>query len=229
MPASQPRLRSPYTHVALMGDIVASEANPSVPRLHQTFNAAVHQANDRFAGDIAVPLTITLGDEFQGLCSSLSAGLRVMRHVRHELLSRRVECRFALGLVRLESPAPQDRAWNMMGPGLASTREKLTAKAHPNAYRFHLPDEPLLEQLLEAIGYSVTLTERDWTDRQQEVSLAALAHEGRASQLASELGLATRTFYKIRSSARLDFYESQWRAMTAAMGDLDERYRFPGA
>lgn len=217
------------THVAIMGDIINSEATASVTRLHQVFNVAIQQANVRHADDILVPLTITLGDEFQGLCSSLTAGLRVMRALRYELLSKSVECRFALGAVRLESGLPQERAWNMMGPGLAQTREKLALKSHPNAYRFHLPADALVEDLLEAVGYGVTLTELDWTDRQREVSLTALTHAGRSAELATELGLATRTFYKIRQSARLDFYNNQWDVMTHALQTLDARYGFAAA
>lgn len=210
-----------------MGDLVASEAAPSVRQLHATFNAAVDRINDREAQRIESPLTITLGDEFQGLCGSLTDGLAVMRGLRLELLSHDVECRFALGVVRLETPAPKDRAWNMMGPGLADTREKLADKRRPNAYRFHLPGEDLIQDLLEAVAYSITLTELDWTARQREIAIASTATSHRPAELARKLGLNTRTLYKIRSSANLAFYENQWSVVTAAVEALDQRYGLP--
>lgn len=212
------------THAVLMGDLINSEAAGDVNRLHRVFNRAIDRANLREADSLASPLTITLGDEFQGLCRTVSDGLRLMRQLRFELLSEDVPCRFALGVARLETPVGAERAWNMMGPGLAQTREKLSDKRHPNAYRFHLPGEPLLETLLEAIGYAATVTELEWTDRQREITFAAFDNDSPSPQLATELGLATRTFYKIRSSARYDFYQSQWGAMTKAAEALDQRY-----
>ncbi|CAN7421012.1 SatD family protein [Phenylobacterium sp. LjRoot225] len=213
-----------YTHAVVMGDLIRSEAAPSVERLHSLFNRVIDEMNAAKVAEIASPLTITLGDEFQGLCRSLAGGLEIIKALRLTLLAEKVECRFALGVIRLETPLRQDRAWNMMGAGLAATREKLADKRGPNAYRFHLPEEPVLQALLEAIGYSVTLVELDWTERQREIAIASLSGESSAPQLADRLGLGVRTLYKIRSSARLDFYQSQWRSLGAAVQALDLSY-----
>lgn len=221
--APKPSERLASTHAVVMGDLIRSEAAPSVERLHQTFNRAVDEVNAAEPGVVS-PLTITLGDEFQGLCRSLADALEIAKVLRLKLLSQKVECRFAIGVARLETPVREDRAWNMMGPGLAATREKLADKRHPNAYRFHLPDEPLLQELLEAIAYSLTLVELDWTDRQREITFASVVGGKSALQLAGELGLSRRTLYKIRSSAQLDFYLSQWRSLRHAVEALDDRY-----
>lgn len=210
-------------YAVIMGDLVGSEAATSPARLHAEFNAAVDEINDAAAG-ILSPLTITLGDEFQGLCRTLADGLEILRTLRLRLLADDIQCRFALGVTRLQTPLRQDRAWNMMGLGLSATREKLSDKRHPNAYRFFLPDEPLLEQLLEAVAYSTTLVELDWTLRQREVVIASIRDDQPATELAPRLGLGVRTLYKIRGSARFDFYQDQWRTMSAAVAELDRRY-----
>lgn len=226
MNAISPVLKGDYTHAVLMGDLIESEAAPSVRQLHQQFNHAVDQTNQLAADRLVSPLTITLGDEFQGVCRSLSDGLWIMRRVRYALLSQNVFCRFALGVVRLETEVPADRAWNMMGPGLSATRDRLADKKDPNVYRFQLPEHELLQSLLGAIGYAATAIERDWSARQQQIVLAS-AEDKPATQLASELGLATRTLYKIRNSARFDVYQSQWRAMMKAAKGLDHDYGLP--
>ena len=215
-----------YSHVAVMGDLVGSETVTSVTGLHAAFNEAIERLNDERRAEIASPLTVTLGDEFQGLCRSLSTGLSIIRTLRRRLLASRIDCRFVLGVVRLETPLNTDRAWNMMGPGLAGSREKLADKRDPNVYRFHLPDNPTIERLLEAVGLSISSVESAWTDRQVEIVAASLDHQGLHADLAARLGVSQRAFYKVRRAARLDFYESLWNAVEHAIGDLDRGYGF---
>ncbi len=222
----KPPVTALFTHAALMGDIIGSEAAASTSSLHRTLNLAVDTANALGPDGPASPLTITLGDEFQGLHRSLSGSLAAMRSMRRTFLSNRVDCRFVLGVVRLETPLNQDRAWNMMGPGLAQTREKLADKRHPNTYRFYLPGEPAAEALLDAVGLSLTMVEQDWTPRQQEIVALHLAAGGSAPEMADSLGISASSFYKTLRSARLDFYGRQWKAVEGAIAILDRHYGF---
>jgi len=211
-----------FTHVVVMGDIIESQKALSVSMLHLDLNDAVDRANSEFA--LASPLTITLGDEFQGLCGSLSDGLTIVRWMRSTLLHQGVRCRFVLGLVQIETAVNDKIAWNMMGPGLAEARERLSDKRNASAYRFSLPLDPTLQTLLDALGASVTEVENSWTERQTQVVDASLKHTAKDTDLANDLGLAIRTLYKIRRAARYEFYVDQWRAVNAALTDLDIRY-----
>jgi hypothetical protein len=211
-----------FTHVALMGDLVDSEEAPSVQLLHEVFNAAIYAANRDQKPRVVSPLTITLGDEFQGLYATLSDALAALKLLRARLLLENAECRFALGLVRLETPLNTERAWNMMGPGLADTREKLSDKRDPNAYRFHIPENPAVEGLLEAVGACLSDIEHHWTERQRQVVLA-LRHV-RPTDLALQYGLGVSTLYKIRRAGRFDLYERQWAALEGAARSLDEAF-----
>ncbi|TMV59141.1 hypothetical protein FGG78_35990, partial [Thioclava sp. BHET1] len=56
----------------LMGDIVRSETSLAPDLLYARFNAAIDALNQDHAGSLASPLTITLGDEFQGLVCSMA-------------------------------------------------------------------------------------------------------------------------------------------------------------
>jgi hypothetical protein len=210
-------------YAVVMGDIVGSEAANSIAALHIVFNEAVKASNKQYKLKIVSPLTITLGDEFQGLATSLSAGLRVVRFLRHHLLARKVECRFVLGLAQLESPVNRAKSWNMMGPGLSNARQKLDDKRLPNAYRFSFPEDPVLETILDAVGLSITDIENGWTPRQFEIAQELLANNDLNAALASRLGVALRTLYKIRHAARMDLYESQWAAIDTVITDLDKR------
>jgi hypothetical protein len=211
---------------AVMGDIVSSQSAASMRLLHQKFNEAVRAANERSKPFLTSPLTITLGDEFQGLCRSLSAGLRIIRDLRHNLMQDRIECRFALGVVELQTPLNRQAAWNMMGPGLSRTRKKLEAKGNANAYRFSLPGEHMIEMLLDAVGYSITNVELDWTARQLQIIMASSASDGTDIELATTLGITRRTLYKVRKAGRYGFYDDQWSVIEQTVSELDKRYGF---
>ncbi len=209
----------PY-HVAIMGDLIGSEHAVSVDSLHATFNDAVDAINSEYRTTLTSPLTITLGDEFQGLCASLSDGLSIVRDLRQRLSAKATPCRFVLGVVTLKTAINHDRAWNMMGPGLATARERLADKRDPNAYRFSLPDHRLVADLLDALGYTVTSIEEGWTARQQQV-----VTDGRSvAKVAEVFGVTPRNIYKVREAAHFKLYESVWQAMTAAIRALDQDY-----
>src|SRR4051794_25517593 len=111
--------RLPAGHyAAIMGDLVRSGSASSIEELHAKFNGAVNQQNRIRRGSLVSPLTITLGDEFQGLSKTLVESLSIVRVLRLHLLARGVDCRFAIGLAQIQTPINVARAWNMMGPGL---------------------------------------------------------------------------------------------------------------
>jgi hypothetical protein len=205
----------------VMGDIVASEAATSVKVLHRAFNRAVAAANK--AHEPLSPLTITLGDEFQGLANSLSAAWEIVSSLRLRLLQERVRCRFVIGAARVETPINTERAWNMMGPGLADARERLSDKQAENAYRFSLPDDRLVESLLDAIGESLTSVEDGWTPTQLKYYAAGRSERTNA-KVAASLGVSERSFYKVLRAARADFHGRQSSVIAEAMTALDQAY-----
>lgn len=207
-----------------MGDIVDSEGATSVSRLHRLFNDVMRQANKVSRDDLASPLTITLGDEFQGLCPSMKAGAALMRRLRIELMAKKVDCRFALGLVSVRTPVNAVTAWNMMGPGLSDTRIRLERKDKRSAYGFSVPPAQSTAGLLDAIGAALTEIENNWTERQLALAVALILEGSVPLSAATQLGVTQRVYYKIRTAARLELYQQLWDAVFRAMEDLDGRY-----
>lgn len=202
-----------------MGDLVGSERHSSVPRLAQRFDDAVAEAN-RATIDIASPLTITLGDEFQGLLVSLTAAARIARSVRFGLLENGIDCRFAIGVAQLETPLNPHRAWNMMGLGLAETRRRLNEKRADTLYRFNLPAHPALETMLEASGASLTAIERGWTETQRR-DIALLMDGANAADVARLRNVSAHSVYKVRASGSFDLYALHWNAIAEALTAVD--------
>lgn len=212
----------PRRYVALMGDLVDSEGAQSRARLHRLFNAAIDRENERSQG-IVSPLTITLGDEFQGLALSFRDALEIAQRIRVRLLTDNVECRFAIGLVSLASPLNTTNAWNMLGPGLADTRDRLNEKSDDSAYRFFLPSrrDQLLARLMDGIARALTSTERNWTDRQRAIVWGSVVEEESAKVLSEAFGGTSRNIYKLREAARIEAYLQWWADLDAAARHLD--------
>ncbi len=210
-------------YVALMGDLVRSEGNTAPAHLHASFNAAIDAQNTAMREAIASPLTITLGDEFQGLLTSFVQALTAAQTLRLRLLADDIECRFVIGLVRLHTPLNRDRAWNMMGQGLSRAREKLDAKRAVTLYGFTLDDDPLMETLLDALGAGMTAIERSWTPQQRRYITAMLAGDDVAT-VARAHDVSVYSVYKVRAAGDYDAYLAQRHALQAAAAQLDHRY-----
>lgn len=219
---SRPARRRAYAVV--MGDLVESERARNPRALYDRFNAAVDAANAAFGQAIASPLTITLGDEFQGLCNTLTDGLAIVHHLRIRLLAAGIACRFVLGHATLETPLNRSRAWNMIGAGLAETRNKLNDKKDPNAYRFAFPDMPVHERLMDAVGLSLTLVERDWTDTQLRYVSLLDEPDGSAERLAKRLRITPRSVFKVLNAANAGFHAKQREALAVGAVDLDRTW-----
>lgn len=206
--------------LAVMGDLVASEAAASRAELHQNFNTAVSAVNAQFAVNLESPLTITLGDEFQGLTRTGLEAFRIVLALRLRLLRNKVLCRFVIGPVDLATPVNPDRAWNMMGEGLAQARERLDDKKDANAYRFSFYQDKPLSRLLDAVGHSLTLIEEDWTETQRLYVLAHILDGADVAEIAEQHRVSERAVYKVLSAARLSFYQDQ---IEAVLGFLESR------
>ncbi|GHC90201.1 SatD family protein [Novosphingobium pokkalii] len=204
-----------------MGDIVNSSDAPSANGLHRTFNMAVEEANRRHAKDILSRLTITLGDEFQGVTRGLRQAANIARELRLQLMLADVDCRFVVGTVDIQTPINAERAWNMMGPGLAEARTKLSEKRLESLYAFSLPREPATQALLDAVGAGLTATERRWT----KIQLHDIAHTllGKSAQdIAQIRNVTAHSVYKVRAAGDFDSYILQWNRLLEALDIMDE-------
>lgn len=216
----------PAFYAILMGDIVGSEAAPSVPAVHRVFNKAVGWANQRHAPQILSPLTITLGDEFQGLVDGLENAWRVATDLRFKLMDEGVACRFVLGVASIRTRVNPERAWNMMGPGLAAARDKLNDKSSGNAHRFSFPDDPAIELLTDAVGDSLTQIEAGWTETQTDYLLRNRLSRQSPAKIAKGVGVSLGAVYKVLRAAQTDYYDRQSEALRQALALQDQRYGF---
>jgi len=132
-----------------MGDVVnSSDYDGEV--LSKGLKELVESTNKKFSKDILSPLTITLGDEFQGVLNSVSTGIDLLFHLEEELLKAEPDFKlhYVLLLGEIETEINPDIAYEMMGKGLTEARKMLSSKKrNRKRFRFKLQNKEQTEQL----------------------------------------------------------------------------------
>lgn len=112
----------------LMADVVDSRLAKSV-ELAKNLKTITETINTDFKKEISSPLTVTLGDEFQGLVSSRITGIKIIIRLEELLIEKGLafKLRYVLASGKIDTPINKKIAHGMMGEGLTKTREALNA------------------------------------------------------------------------------------------------------
>jgi hypothetical protein len=132
-----------------MGDVVNS-SDYDGEALSKGLKELVENTNTKFNEAILSPLTITLGDEFQGVLHSVFSGIDLLFHFEEELLKTEPDFKlhYVLLLGEIETEINPDIAYEMMGEGLTEARKLLsTKKRNRKRFRFKLKNKEQTEQL----------------------------------------------------------------------------------
>ncbi len=121
-------------HFILMADIVSSGSLDSTKAM-ASFKKLVQTANKQHKAELLSPLTITLGDEFQGIICDLSAALRVMISLEEGLISLNpgFRLRYSLNYGEIGTPINPKIAHEMLGDGLTTARKNLNELKNSNS------------------------------------------------------------------------------------------------
>jgi hypothetical protein len=163
-----------------MADVVHSgEHNGS--QLMDSFKEIVNSVNSAYESEILSPLTITWGDEFQGVISSLEVGISIIFHLEEEMIHQGADykLRYVLLYGEIETSINTTVAYEMLGSGLTDARKKIERLKSQNNERIlisipsdlRIPlnkslliytrlidgwkysDFPLISAFIKAIGY----------------------------------------------------------------------------
>lgn len=113
-------------HFILMGDIIASgDKNQSL--LMQDFKSLIKEVNDNHQKSILSPLTITLGDEFQGIIENLATSTAIILNIEETIIKNKLnfKLRYILHQGEIETPINKNIAHEMLGSGLTNARYRL--------------------------------------------------------------------------------------------------------
>jgi hypothetical protein len=92
------------------------------------FKKLVKIFNSKYANKIKSPLTITLGDEFQGITNSIQNGLELIFLIEEFIIKAKLNfrLRYVLYYGAIDTKINTQIAHAMLGPGLTSARKTLS-------------------------------------------------------------------------------------------------------
>jgi len=109
-----------------MADIIKSR-NENPNQLMTKFKSLVNTINKEQKKLILTPLTITLGDEFQGIASSMENGVNLIFAIEEMIIKKglNIKLRYVLNYGKIETKINTLIAHEMLGEGLTYSRKKL--------------------------------------------------------------------------------------------------------
>jgi hypothetical protein len=181
------------SYTCLTSDLVASKQEPERARTQRRLEKVLEAANEAFAAVLAVPLSIILGDEWQGLVHTTADALRIDFFVRRGLHPARVRSGIGRGEV---STALRDRTSLMDGPCFHRSREAITlAKKRSGSATMLSTGQQAIDDLLNTTGELLYAVFDDWTDK-QFASVMAFLDQETETKAAKSLGVAQPTLHK---------------------------------
>ncbi len=109
-----------------MADILNSRSKNGI-KLIGEFKNLVKHVNETQKQSILSPLSITLGDEFQGVITTPSTAIDTIIKLEEEIIGANLEIklRYVMYYGRIDTPINKKTAYEMLGPGLTAARTKL--------------------------------------------------------------------------------------------------------
>ncbi|HRF81385.1 MAG TPA: SatD family protein [Flavobacteriales bacterium] len=202
-------------HFILMADIIRS-SEASVPAdLIKRFKAVVDQANKEHPDRSLSPLTITLGDEFQGVMASLQAAVATIVDLEEALLRGKPQFKLRYVIVQgtISTPIVKENAHGMLGTGLTRARQTLTdlKKVRDRRFQFLLNDKRLEAQLSDCFQLFRSIVDR-WDEKDKPLASAFL-YMGGYREVAIGLRKDPSLMWRRRRSLRMDDYGAARRLL----------------
>lgn len=187
-----------------MGDIIYSR-HQDAQKLMYTFKKSTERLNKSQAQAFKSPITITLGDEFQAVCTSYQACFEVALTLDSLLKNAHIACRYVLAKGTIDTDINTQNAWEMLGRGLTHARKRLNDKKDPNRFRFLVDESEEQSRILSTLGYAISDIRDTWTDRQRELIEIDQNHEGLEEKL-TQAGTQKASYYESLRSGRIHLY-----------------------
>ena len=112
----------------LMADVINSGGrNPAL--LMTQLKDVVTTINKEKGANLISPLTITLGDEFQGLSNSMENGINTIFDIEEKIVHKQynLKLRYVLYFGQIETEINNKIAYEMLGEGLTNARKELNS------------------------------------------------------------------------------------------------------
>jgi hypothetical protein len=166
------------TYTILMGDVEGS-SELDADMVQQKLKSFVHSVNQKYSHVILSPLTITLGDEFQGICKNTQRGIHLLLEMEKMALAYQLPFRmhFVVMEGEIDTEINTETAYGMLGAGLTQARELLSSKRRDRKrFEIRFADSFKTTQLNRLFEVLDTLSQ-NWKPEDFELILSMLQHQ----------------------------------------------------
>lgn len=179
----------------IMGDIITSRKKADAGKMMSDFRDIINQANKEYASGLLSPLTVTVGDEFQGVAANLDSMVQILFFLEEAFqLQTELDLRYVLHYGRIETEINTKNSYEMYGSGLTFAHEKLENYSRDQGrFSFSIEPDILSDHLQDAFFLYESLVD-DWRDTDLDVIRTYLLHQDYKS-------LFEQGMYKTRSGA----------------------------
>jgi hypothetical protein len=157
-------------HLVLIGDIIGSKKIPGRENFQRAFQKNVQRINNEYRNLFLSPLTVTLGDEFQGVLKNADTMFLLM-HSLQVTLSKQLQgfaLRFSIGYGGIDTDINPENAIGMDGSAFHFAREGIElSKQQERWYYFksELPENEIINDLLNFVDITI----KTWNTKRIEI------------------------------------------------------------
>ncbi|MHA8050451.1 SatD family protein [Aquirufa sp. ROCK-SH2] len=164
----------------LMADVINSGGrNPAL--LMQQLKDVVTTINKEKGANLISPLTITLGDEFQGLSNSMENGINTIFDIEEKIVHKQynLKLRYVLYFGQIETEINNKIAYEMLGEGLTNARKELNSLKNKEVrFKIRLTKNELNKETYLNKAFSIYQNFVDsWKEKDLKIVKEFLLHE----------------------------------------------------
>jgi len=196
-------------YFVLMADIVDSRKS-NQNKLMSNFKTVVSETNYENNELMLSPMTITLGDEFQGIVNDAKAAVKLMFSIEEKIihLNAGFKLRFVLVEGKIDTPINKTIAYEMLGDGLTQAREALTVQKNSNIrYYFDLRNKTKSEALVNSMFLYQSIID-DWKISKDYDLITKFIKLRDYKVVAEQLGKTRSQIWKREKSLKIEEYFS---------------------
>ncbi len=194
-------------YVIVMADMVGSSEVPQ-PATQKIFAKIVANINQKFQPKIISPLTITLGDEFQGIVKSFASGLEIIIALEEAIAFENFpfKLRYVVNKGKIETKINTEICHGMIGEGLSQTRS-LLEKVKKKKERY-LMNNATKQETYNGIGKILDMFLRKWEVKKEGEILSLFLSGMNYREIAKKVKKSESQIWKKELSLEIETYKS---------------------
>ncbi len=195
-------------NIILMSDVVDSHDFDG-KELMDKFQELVKFTNQIFYDSILSPLTITLGDEFQGVVDKLSSAIAMIFTMEELIVENEWEFKLRYVIVegKIDTEINKESAHKMLGEGLTKARKKLEEmKKESTRFYVSLANEQMTSYLLKTFKLAQHFID-SWQPKDR-ATVSGFLNGLDYKELAKKLGKDDSSVWRRSKSLAIEEYQT---------------------